>query len=350
MRPTNELRKIASQLQLKDIFGITVSLLLLFLLFINTPFSFNMLKLEIRDYALFLLSCTIFIFSVLINSYRLKTFLIDIDNSKRNPHTFASVTLGNFFNNILPGNLGELIKLNHLSLRNNLSFKYVLNIWFIEKLVAANIFAFAAVVLFFFYHSVVSWSWLFLVPAMISIIFHLLIFSFTRHTSIEHIVLKLIPFKFIKVFVKYHIRKFTGIYLKQLTKKTMFRFYLLGFVLLTVNSLNHYINLSIGGLPTELVSPENACFFTLLLMMVYFVPAAPSSIGVFQYSIYSSLIVLATAKGIHVNDEMKFKFLFSSFIFYFTFLLPEIVFGVVYLFRERALLFKIRTKINKPSK
>lgn len=321
------------------IFGFILSFVLLGWMFSTIEFHPGLFSLSTYDYSLFALSCLVFTGSVALTARRLRFLIKHSSGKKGNISTFDAVVLGNFYNNLLPGNLGEVIKLRHLSVTNKLSVRYFTGLWVIEKLVSTTLIAVITFILFFIYRDQFPWSWVFLLPFTLVIAGYFFLWCYSQSVMVKRALLWLLPTRWLKVNIQYLLHLMSRFHHGVLKRENIAQYYLYGLLILLFNTINHLLLLHLGGLPDGMASIPGALLFTTLSMFVYIIPAAPSSIGVFHFAVYSTLEQIASGLQIPVDEQLKSQFLVSSFLFYFNYVLPETAMGVYMLWKERNRLF-----------
>ena len=122
---------------IKTFLGIGISLFLLFLLIKKSQVEFSSAIKAITSLKTLLyfgLSCLSFLLMTLIHAYRTQIIFIDENTTWKSTKALKSLILGNFYNCLLPGNLGEGIRAYHFSKENRISFNKTLAVFFVDFL------------------------------------------------------------------------------------------------------------------------------------------------------------------------------------------------------------------------
>jgi len=285
--------------------------------------------------------CTIAV--MVIQAYRMRWFLAPAPWRIEQISGFPSVNIGNFYNGVLPGNVGELIRTHHFARKNQIPFSTAMGCWIGEKFIDGMLMALFCIVLFLTPEFDVSvLRWIILVP-ITSAIFCLAFIKLSyRWPSIIRKLFTFIPTRKLGVTL---FKSFLQFKYRLLSVSGRFRLAIFIFCALCMaafNAAGFTVNLLAAGVPTELICVNSLFVLMILMAVVYFIPSAPSSVGVMHYGVYTSLVLLAEMEDLILTPELKDSFVLAAIFFHATYFIPEVFLGFIYLIRERRLVFAIR--------
>lgn len=277
-----------------------------------------------------------------VQGYRMRWFLARKPWELKGIYGFRSVTIGSLYNAVLPGNLGEAVKMHHFARRNGIRFRTAFACWVSEKFTDGLVMAMMALLLLMlpgFRESMLKW--VLLLPLVVAAGCLGLVGMSWQWPGGVRTLFRLIPTAkaatfFYRVFLEFRWRL--------LERRWRFRpaaFIMGSLAIWLINFCGFALNMWAGGLPVELVRPSNLMMLILLTSFIYFVPSAPSSVGVMHYGVYASLEVMAGIQGIEVTPFLKDSFVLTAIIFHATYVIPELVLGSIHLVQERRLVFSI---------
>lgn len=284
-----------------------------------------------------------------VQGYRMRWFLAETPWRLEGIHGFRSVTIGSFYNALLPGNLGEAIKIQHFSLKNRIRLHTALACWLGEKFIDGVMMAMLGFLLLLipaFRTSILKWP--LLMPVTVATVcVTLLILSFRSSTILKRL-FRLVPSASVATFFFRSFLEFRG---RLFCRQGLFRavgFVVLGVIIWTMNYVAFMVNMKAGGAPDQLIRPENILMLMIIMGLIYFIPSAPSSVGVMHYGIFSSLVVIADIQDVELTSGIKDSFVLISVLFHATYVIPELVLGAVHLFKERTLVFSFQRGDAQP--
>ncbi len=286
-----------------------------------------------------------------VQGYRMRWFLAKRPWRLKGIHGFRSVTIGSLYNAVLPGNLGEAIKIHHFARRNNIRFRTAMACWVSEKFTDGVVMALIAMLLLIltgFQESVLKW--LLLLPLALAVGCLILVGVSFRWPRRVHMFFSLIP---IARAAKFFYRVFLEFRWRLLGRRWRFRqvaFIVVSFAIGLINFCGFALNMRAGGVPHELIKAENLFMLMVLMSLIYFVPSAPSSLGVMHYGVYASLSLMAETQGMALTEDVKDGFVLTAIIFHATYVLPELVIGSAHLVLERQTVFSISNDVTVGAK
>lgn len=272
----------------------------------------------------------VFLLSVWLQAQRIKISWQVYFQTKK-PDTLNGIMIGNFYNALLPGNLGELIRARHFSKKNQTTYLKALASQVVEKYIDA--FNFVIYVALLLSCGINSWSLVFagIIVLAISLLYVVIIFN----RKVEHFLLSkalrfLIAGRWI---LKLHITVKT--FLRLLSAKQLFNYLLLGYFMFLLNVLQYFLVMQVVNLPDELNSMLFAFLVAVSMIIVLIIPSAPGNVGVVHLGVYSTLLWAATRLGLDINDSLKQSLAAYTIYLHLSYFIPEIVVGFFVLLKER---------------
>ncbi len=324
----------------RTIAGFIISGFLLWLMFRQSHLQWNEIKQVFatpRALAYFFAACILALLFVYLQSVRVRVIFIDPQTALNDTKSFPSVAIGYFYNNILPGNLGEGIRAWHFSRVNSKPLKVSLGILTIEKFLDANIIL-----------PITLMTYL-VIPDKGNYMANALLFMLLATFGIDVLALLMLRIKKINRFVfallwKKQIRhfffkvwKYNFQHLERLHINGNLGWYALGaYCMYLFNGLQHFAILKAIDVNSQLFNFTTFNIVNLCVMLVAIVPSAPANTGVAHYGIYIALILSAQMSGVEPNLS---QFALAAIGIHLSYFLPEVLLGIVYLIRERKVLF-----------
>jgi len=336
------LKKLIPSPRWRDILGLIVSAVLLWATLRQTSDDLWEVRLSWQQWCWVGVSLLLMGGVLWVQGHRMRWFLAKAPWRLKDIHGFRSVTIGSLYNAVLPGNLGEAVKMHHFARRNNIRFRTAMACWVSEKFTDGVVMALMSALLLLlpgFRESVLKW--VLLLPVAVAAGCLTLVVASFRWPRRVRVLFRLIPTAraatfFYRVFLEFRWRL--------LGRPWRFRpvaFIVASFTIGLVNFCGFALNMWAGGVPDELIRAENLVMLMVLMSLIYFVPSAPSSVGVMHYGVYASLAVMAEMQGIVLTSEVKDSFVLTAIIFHATYVIPELVLGSIHLMQERKLVFAV---------
>jgi uncharacterized protein (TIRG00374 family) len=325
----------------RSILGFLVSGLLLFITLKKSGLQLEHVSLNKISIIFFFLAEISFVFSIFAYSFRAQLIWSNKKAHVEVPKIFASIVIGNFYNILLPGNLGDAVRAWHFSQKNRITFMKSIASIVTEKWVDAQMFVFLVAVLFsvkpFLPHFV---SYSILIVAGIAFCSTMLYIFLRKCRWIEKRVWILIlllkkPGRWL-----FKIYYYTNEHLANLKNRNLYSAYFLMCVcILLMNMLQFYFLMCSANLPGMLCTVYSSFFISLSMMIIAFIPSAPSSIGVMHFGLYSTLILIAKIYDFPTNTTTLQSFALFGIYVHLSYVLPDLLIGVIYVWRERKTLF-----------
>jgi hypothetical protein len=335
-----QLKRLIPPPRWRDILGLVVSAAFLWATLRQTSGDILQVRFSVSEWGM--IGASVFLMGAVlwVQGQRMRWFLAPKPWRLEGIHGFRSVTIGSLYNAILPGNLGEAVKLHHFASRNNIRFRTALACWVGEKLVEGTMMACMSALLLLVPNVRASFlGTLLSVPIALAIACCLVVVMSYWWPLLTRGLFRLVPTARAALFL---YRVFLEFRWRLLGRGWRFRtvaFVAGGLIIGAMNFVAFFLNMKAGGIAPELIRPENLLLLMILTAVIYFVPSAPSSVGVMHYGIYASLTVMAEMQGLIPTSAMKDSFVLTAIIFHATYVLPELVLGSIHLYLERRVVF-----------
>lgn len=335
------LPKIQPSSTVKTIIGFTLSGFLLFLTLKNSGLQLQDIPLKSHQYLLFVLAILSFVLATWLQSYRTK-FLwqgdkIDFEKAL----TYPALIIGNFYNCILPGNLGEGVRAYYFSKKHQVTFTRSIAVVFAEKWIDAQIFVFLAIVLFVLKPAQNHYVLLAIGYTASFILLMAIVYYFMQNNRWAEQKLWL-PFiklnKATRILFKmyWHVTN----QVKHLYESgTLLNFVLLSTTTFSLNVIQFRLLLMATGIDGLEGGFYSAFLVAVSMMIIAFIPSAPSNIGVLHYGVYSALLLSASQHHVVPDVWHLQRYALFSVYLHLSIFVPEVLLGIVYLVRERSVLF-----------
>ncbi len=320
---------------IKNILVIVLSIALLWFTIKNSGIRWKDLILTYEQYAIIFLAICLFIVSIVVQSLKAKLIWQPSIQNNRNFDTLNGIILGNFYNCILPGNLGEGVRIWHLSKKNHMSVVKSVASVIVEKYIDA--YAFVAYIVFIYIYNPAFYnyhtSYLLGLAAIILAIITLYLL-YIKIKTLERLGLYiLLKFKGAgKWLYKLHI--YTKSFLIKFTPANLMRFIVLAALMFVLNIAQYYLVMKATGISAPVFSLFSAMIISTLMVIIYLIPSAPGNVGVVHFGIYNALIVIANMYGATTTPEDLQKYAAFSVYLHLSYFLPEVLLGLAVLLKE----------------
>lgn len=257
----------------------------------------------------------------------------------KNPETLSSLLIGSFYNDILPGNLGEIMRARHFSNKNNTSFIRSLASQFVEKYIdALNFIIYAAFFCFLYKDSTLSLNNLIALVVIITVIFVLYLAIITSK-KMERFALSGLFHFFSPGRFLYKLHYNIKLFLLSLTCKKMLNYLLFGYFMFALNIVQYYLVMYSVNLPKALVSLKIAFGLAVAMIVVYIIPSAPGKTGVVHFSIYTVMYWFAISLGLPETLAVKQSLATYAIYVHLSYFVPEVIVGALVVLNERKRVF-----------
>ena len=333
--------KLFRKFTARDLLGYSISGLLLWYTFYKSGLQISDIRLQGSQWFYFIASIALFICSLSFYAIRAKLIWVNKDRKANVVDTYASLVLGNFYNCLLPGNLGEGVRASHFSRKNGVTFSRSLAATITEKWLDSQAFAVLIAILFIikpFTNHYISYALLYtaIIVLLLSTVHILLLKNDQVTKRLWRIVMHLRGIGKLL----FRLYRHTIDHLNNMkANRTIYSFFLLFAVLFLLNMMQFYFLQKAAGVSIPIAGLYTSFLVSLSMMIIAFIPSAPSNIGVLHYGVYSTLILAAKQYGITPSAaELQSYALFAIYV-HLSFLLPEVTLGIIYLLKERNALF-----------
>jgi uncharacterized protein (TIRG00374 family) len=333
--------KIVRDFNFRDAVGFLFSGVLLWYMFYKSGLRLSDIKLKGDQWYYFGGAIAVFVFSLWLYSLRAKLIWVTEAKKGIKLETYSSLILGNFYNCLLPGNLGEGVRASHFSRKNKITFSCSLSAIITEKWLDAQVFGALVSLLFCikpFYKHVISYA---LAYVAITVLFLSVIhLALRRNPRLEKNLWFLVLYLGKTGRFLYKLYYHTDQHLKEMSKNAVVRSYVLYFGLIFfLNVLQFYFLEQAAGVCAPIAGMYSSFLISLSMMIIAFIPSAPSNIGVLHYGVYSALILVSYQYGTHPSSADLQSFALFSVYAHLSFLLPEIMMGSIFMIKEKKALF-----------
>jgi uncharacterized protein (TIRG00374 family) len=335
---------VFESLNLRTIAGFVISGFLLWLTFHQSGLQLNELALHGKQWIYFLLSIGIFTTSVWF--YALRANLIwkgTVKNDNVEGDIYKSMLVGNFYNCLLPGNLGDVMRGWHFARKQQLPITKSMASIITEKWIDAQIFIVSAFGLYLLMpltsHYILYSIFLTASVAMVLVIIYQVL---KRNRSFEKQLWMLILRLKKTGRVLYRLYMHTRIHLNNLHRnKQIGRYIFLCVSVACLNLTQFFFLLKAAGVSAPITSLYTSYLVSMSMMIIAFIPAAPGNIGVIHYGLYSVLILAATQYGINPSGhDLQHYALFGVYV-HLSYVIPDVLIGAIVVIIERKSLFSI---------
>jgi glycosyltransferase 2 family protein len=323
--------------------GFLISGFLLWLMFKQSKLELQQVffVLKNRDSALYmLLAMLLFMLMMFFHSLRTRIVFVDDRTKIRDISAYPSLAIGSLYNNLLPGKIGEVMRAWHFSKVNKKPFSSTLAVFVTEKVIDAMICIPLFVIVFliqpFIHHYI---QYLFVLILGISILMIPIIYLFNNYKGFNRFLFGFFPTWIFKknifkvyVFFKFHASRMWKY-------KSILYFVFLGYAMFLVSILQYFLVLKAIGFDPPIFSFFSAYVLAVSMIIIAFIPSAPGNLGVAHYGIYASLLLLAEVNHISLSPVILQQFAISAICMHFTYFIPEILIGIIFLLKERNRIF-----------
>jgi uncharacterized protein (TIRG00374 family) len=332
---------LLKNLNLRNALGFGISGVLLWLTFYNSGLKVKDLGFSTTDFLYFVLADVLFIVSIGACAARIKLFVISDYKKAADVSSLESVIIGNFYNCLLPGNLGEGMRAWHFSKKNKIPFLQSMSLSLAEKWIDAQYFVFLTIGLFTFRSFMphyVSYSILYMALAVVGLSCLYIFMRYHKKTESTLLSLVLLFKKPGKIVFKLYW--YTSLSIRDMIRKRlMLKYTFFCAIVYTLNALQFYFLMKSAGVREPVTSLYTSYLIALSMMIIAFIPSAPSNIGVLHYGMYSVLIFSAIQQGITPGAQDLQSFARFAVYVHLSYLLPEILMGILCVIKERKLVF-----------
>ena len=330
-----------SNANFRTLFGFTISAVLLWLTLHNSGLKWESLALTIEEWLFFAASVLSFAAAVWIQSVRTRFIWQNEKVVTGKIQAYTALVIGNFYNSILPGNLGEGARAWYFSKKHQIPFPLALSVVFTEKWIDAQIFVFltAALLLAMPYKSHYI-LYALINTALVVIVVAIIYYIVQKHRSLEKkLWLFILLFKKTGRFL-YRMYWYVKHQISQLKQSRKLGPYIaLGFIMISLNMLQFFFLFKVANIAAPVAGLYSVYLIALSMMIISVIPSAPGNIGVLHYGIYSALILSAMQFGLTPDSVALQSYARFTVFLHLSYFVPEVLLGVYYIVKERKIMF-----------
>ncbi len=332
---------IFSSSRIKEFFVLCSSIFFLWVTINKSGITLREVSLDKKQFLYFLSGSLCFVFSIWIHSLRTKLLWIENLGKSGSIKTYSSIIIGNFYNCILPGNLGEAVRALHFSKKNRVPLLKSFAALITEKWIDAQVFFLLALLLFYLSNFLSNTIFVSIVLTS-SIIFLLSIVQFITilNRKFEKRLLSIFMFFKKHGILAVKLYYYTTGHIKILNNKKFLKYYIgLGLIVFLLNVIQFYLISKASGISAPISGIYCGFLTALSMMIIAIIPSAPSNLGVMHYGVYSVLFVVAEQYNIKLEPEVLRQFGVFAILTHLSFFIPEVLQGLIYVLVERKTLF-----------
>jgi uncharacterized protein (TIRG00374 family) len=317
----------------RDIVGFIISGGLLWLTWYQSGIKLSQISFSATTVGLLSYAMLAFLFTLVVHIF--KASLLWKSNALARPSAIAtSLFIGNFFNVVLPGNLGEAIRAWHFHLKCRVSIWQSTAGIIAEKFVDANLFI-TAIILFFsiWPNSLQQPKFLWLIMLLLGVIFvDIILYILIKKPRAAKIIWRLTPSKWLRKQLYKTFRCFVHHFENLQKNGHLWTFSSLGYLMFLLNMVQYYLVFRAAGVSTALNTPLTLFLVSLVMVVINVTPSAPGSAGVVHYGIFATLML--TAELSHLQQQ-PIEFAMAGMLLHLSYFIPESCIGAYYIWRER---------------
>lgn len=300
------------------------------------------IKLEGEEWFFFITGILLFVASIWMFSIRTKLLWVTQKRTSESIKAYSSIVIGNFYNCLLPGNLGEGVRVWHFSQKNRVSLVASASTVVTEKWIDAQLFAVVVTVLMiglpfighYVTYTLISVA-LLVIATVVAYVF--LTVSKTFERNVWGIIISLHRKTGVLLYKLYYACKTNVSHL--LKNRLLLRYILVSLSILVLNLGQFYFVLKAVGVTEQLITPYTLLTLASAMMVIAIIPSAPSNIGVMHYGVFSTLQLLAQQHNVVNSPANLQSFALFGVYVHLSYLIPEIIMGLAFVLAERKTLF-----------
>jgi len=337
-----QFKSLAKKINIRTLIGFALSGLLLWLTMRQSELDWEDLSLDNNQWHYFIGAMIAFMVSIWVQAMRAKFIWVDGKRKYQDIDTYSGFIVGNFYNCVLPANLGDGVRAYHFSQKHKVLFLRALAFIITEKWLDALVFVFYVSLLFLikpFSPHVVSYTLLF--TGILIVFLWVLYYFMGRYRKLE----KNLWFPVLFVSGKlgrylYRLYIHATNHIQGLKSRGTLGYYISGGIFAFIlNNVQFILLMEAVGIQAPINSLYMGFLISVSTMVIAIIPSAPSNIGVMHYGTY--LVFLFAADVYHVipnPEELKHYALFGVYM-HLSYFIPEVLIGIVYVAMERNVLF-----------
>lgn len=326
---------------IRTFIGFAISGVLLWFTFHSSGLKWQSIVLKDEQYIYFAGAILSFALAIWIQAMRAKLIWGSEKIAFKEMQTYPALLIGNFYNCILPGNLGEGMRALYFSKKHQVSFTLSLSVAFTEKWIDAQIFICLTIALLLFKPFVSHYVLYAIVNTSFFILLLSITYSFVKKYRRVEKTLWLMVLSLKKTGrIFFRMYWYMSYQIKNVMRQgSVWYFVLLSIATLLLNVLQFWLLFKAAGISEPVGGLYSAYLIAVSMMIIAFIPSAPSNIGVLHYGIYSALVLAASQFQIVPDGNALQSYALFAVYLHLSYVIPEISLGLVYVVKERKILF-----------
>lgn len=281
-----------------------------------------------------------FILTVFLHSVRTRIIFIDRSKDNKTISAFPSLVIGNFYNCLLPANLGEGMRALHFSRVNSVPFPSALAVLIVEKVVDANLSIPLFISIFLFFPHLNKYVlFVVLLIVILIIVCDVVLIILVNCKRLNRVLFGIIPGQTSRKFIYKVYFYFKEHCFRLWRQKTILHFALTAYTMVILTIFQYLLVLKAVKIDPSVSNMLSAYFLSIGMIIISFVPSAPGNTGVAHYGIFASLVLMAEVNGVLVDPFLKSKFLLAAIYLHLSYFIPDILMGALFMIREHKKLF-----------
>lgn len=321
----------------RDVLGLGISGVLLWYTFRHSNADIVFILKNKQGWLYFCCAQLLFLLSLYLKSFSFKLYFADTYSRLQTVSSFPSIMLANFYSAILPGNMGDAVRVYHFSRKNKQPIVKAIGALITEKISIGLVLG-ALLLLFSVWqlgvHGIVSVKFIVLLTAVLVVLSALFVVIWQ-----PRFFLRLLPFRLVRKWSFKIICQIRWQYQRLVQKKILVPYFCIIILLYSTTVVVKYILFKAVILPPQVTTFDMAWYYTFVAMLAMFVPSAPSSVGVVHYSIYYAVTQACVDSNIALTPAIKEAAFALSVWFHLSFLIPDLIIGSFMIIKERKVLY-----------
>ena len=343
--------RVFQKIDFRSLLGFIISGVLLWLTFHSSGLQLKDISIHGTQWYYFGAAIIAFVVATWVQSVRAKLLWINETQKGHQVNTYSSLIIGNFYNALLPGNLGDGIRAWHFSRKQRVPFSSSMAAVLTEKWIDAQMFIGLTIILFLlkpFTNHYIFWAICntSLLVMVLSAVYALML----RYKKIEKFIWRVVirlrkPGRFLFRLYKYATWQMRAIK----TNGAIPQYVLFCAITLILNVAQFLFLLKTSGISGPVLSIYTAYLMAVSMMIIAIIPSAPGNIGVMHYGIYVVLILSAQQYGVKLGSAELQAYAVLGIYTHLSYLLPELFLGGIYAVAERKILFEPKLSLQDKS-
>lgn len=321
----------------RDVLGLGISGVLLWYTVRHSDADIAFMLNNKQAWLYFCTAQLLFLLSLYLKSLSFKLYFADTYSRLQTVSSFPSIMLANFYSTILPGNMGDAVRVYHFSRKNKQPLVKTIGALITEKI---NIGLMLGTLLLLFSlwqlgaHGIAPAKFIVLLIAVLLVLSVLFAVIWQPRYF-----LRLVPFRLVRKWLFKIICHIRWQYQRLIQKKILVPYLCIIITLYVTTVAIKYILFETVTLPPQVTTFDMAWYYTFVAMLAMFVPSAPSSLGVVHYSIYYAVTQACVERNITLTPAIKEAAFALSVWFHLSYVMPDLIIGSFMIIKERKVLY-----------